>query len=180
MSQTQILASKICPSLLIGDELIISTRNIKTNKKPPKKSASCNCIFKEFVTHDTTDVTLTKDYNGSICEDIISNEFLLENESFSNGVELKHIIKNKNKDCLNGKRVLIFSTNHKLLTLEDLINKSARHKATEYKLKELTLCNLIQEELNIFNSVNIDSFRKGKLSQVPNDNGYITIEKPTK
>lgn len=178
MSRDKILASKVCPSLLIGDKLTISTRNIKTNKKPPKKSNHCNCVFKEFITDDTTDITLAEDYNGLICEDIIFNKFLITNDLFSNDVELKHIIKNKNNDKLNGKRVLIFSTNHKLLSLEEIINKSGRHKATEYKVTDLTLCNLLQEETNIFNSENINIFRKERLSQIPDKDGYIKLEKP--
>lgn len=180
MSQAQILASKICPELLIGEKLLISTRNIKPNKKPPKKSINCNHIFKEFVTDNTTDITLYEDYTGNICEDIIRNEFLINDNSFSNGIELKHLIKNKKNDTLNGNRFLIFSTNHKLLKLEDLINKSGRHKATEYKIKDLTLCNLIEEDVSIFKSKNIDKFRKEKLSQIPNKNGCITIETSTK
>ena len=93
---------------------------------------------------------------------------------------MKHLIKNKKNDTLNGNRFLIFSTNHKLLKLEDLINKSGRHKATEYKIKDLTLCNLIEEDVSIFKSKNIDKFRKEKLSQIPNKNCCITIETSTK
>ena len=38
MSQVQILASKICPALLIGEKLLISSRNIKANKLGFKKT----------------------------------------------------------------------------------------------------------------------------------------------
>lgn len=175
MSQTRILASKICPSLLIGEKVLISTRNIKTNKKPPKKSTSCNCVFKEFITDNTTDVTLHEDYNGNICEEIIKNEFLIEDSIFAKG-KLRQLIKNKKNDTLNGNRFLIFSANSKLLDLGVVVNKSGRHKASEYNLKDLTLCNLIEEDVSIFKSANIDKFRKEKLIQLPDKEGYITIE----
>jgi hypothetical protein len=179
MSQVQILASKICPALLIGEKLLISSRNIKANKKPPKKSINCNCIFKEFITDNTTDITLNEDYDGEICIDIINQDFLIKDSSLSNGVNLKHLLKDRKNDTLNGNRFLIFSTNHKLLSLKNIINKSGRHKATEYKVTDLTLCNLIEEDVSIFKSKNIDKFRKEKLSQIPNEKGCIFIEKPT-
>lgn len=97
----------------------------------------------------------------------------------SNGVNLKHLLKDRKNDTLNGNRFLIFSTNHKLLSLKNIINKSGRHKATEYKVTDLTLCNLIEEDVSIFKSKNIDKFRKEKLSQIPNEKGCIFIEKPT-
>jgi predicted phage tail protein len=120
-------------------------------------------------------VTLHEDYNGNICEDIIKNEFIIDNSIFTKG-NLIQLIKNKKNDTLNGNRFLIFSTNSKLLDLEVVVNKSGRHKASEYNVRDLTLCNLIEEDVSIFKSANIDKFRKEKLIQLPDKEGYITIE----
>jgi hypothetical protein len=66
----------------------------------------------------------------------------------------------------------LFSSNEQEL-------KDTAAKATEYKVTDLTLCNLIEEDVSIFKSKNIDKFRKEKLSQIPNEKGCIFIEKPT-
>lgn len=81
------------PSIINWRKLLISSRNIKANKKPPKKSINCNCIFKEFITDNTTDITLNEDYDGEICIDIINQDFLIKDSSLSNFVNLKHLLK---------------------------------------------------------------------------------------
>jgi len=171
MQQNQIAATKIKPTLIIGNNILISTRNIKSNKKPPKKSEDCQTIFKEFITHDTTDAILLKDYRDSICMDIIENEFL--DEAFDD-ILLKYIILQDKNNSINAKRILIYSSNTKLLKLEKVVNKSHTHKATEYHVKHLTICGIEQEEDRIFQSTIIEKLRKFKMTIEPID-GYYNI-----
>ena len=173
MKQKKISATKIKPSLIIGEDIKISTRNIKSNKKPLKKSEDCDQLFKEFITHDTTDIYLNEDYAGVICNDIISSDFL-DNKDIDEKLLPFIILKSENSH-INAKRVLIYSTNEKLLKLEKLINKSGRHEATEYDVKSLSICGIYQEEDNIFNSNIIDNLRIAKTTIEPSD-GYYTID----
>lgn len=178
MKQKQIAATKIKPTLIIGEDIKISTRNIKSNKKPLKQSEDCSCTFKEFVTHDTTDVYLYEDYTNPVCCDIIDNEFLDNNLCAKKKYFPYIILKDKNAH-INAKRVLVYSTNKKLLRSEKVVNKSATHKATEYKIKTLTICGILQEEKRIFESDIIDKLRKAKMTITP-DNGFYNIDEIVK
>ena len=173
MKQKKISATKIKPSLIIGEDIKLSTRNIKSNKKPLKRSEDCEESFKEFITHDTTDVYLNKDYTDAICHDIISSDFL-DNIDVDEKLLPFIILKSENSH-INAKRVLIYSTNKKLLKLEKLINKSGRHEATEYDVKSLSICGIYQEEDNIFKSNIIDKLRIAKTTIEP-DNGFYKID----
>ena len=178
MKQKQIAATKIRPTLIIGEDIKISTRNIKSNKKPLKRSEDCSCTFKEFVTYDTTDVYLYEDYCKTICCDIIDNEFL-DNTLCSEKKDLPYIILKEKDSHINAKRILVFSTNAKLLKSEKIVHKSATHKATEYKIKTLTICGILQEEKRIFESDIIDKLREAKVTIVPS-NGFYDIDEIVK
>ncbi len=171
MKQDKILATKIKPTLIIGEKIKISTRNIKSNKKPPKKSEDCKNIFKEYITDDTTDAILLEDYTKILCKDILESCFLPENIDDN---MYKHIILQNSNDSINAKRILIYSTNKKLIKLEKVINKSHTHKASEYNIKHLTICGIEQEEDRIFKSNIIDDLRKYRITQEP-DNSYYQI-----
>lgn len=178
MKQSKIAATKIKPTVIIGEDIKISTRNIKSNKKPPKKSEDCGVRFKEFVTDDTTDVLLNESYTKDICEDMIDTDFLDSNNY--NEDNFPYILLTNKNDTINAKRVLIYSSNLKLMKKEKLKNKSHRHKATEYNLKELTICGILQEEENIFQSNIIDKLRKAKQSMKPDEDGFYNIDEVKK
>lgn len=175
MSQSKILATKISPSLLIGEKVKISTRGLKPKKTPPKKSEDCETKFWEYVAEDNTDVTLLKDYtDGNFCEDLISNS-MLSTQILEQNITLENIVLIKAEDTLKGTKFLIYSEEKRLKNSEKVINKTATHKAAEYQANNLTLCYLEREDSNIFRSNLIDKYRAARLTQVPDENGHIEI-----
>lgn len=169
MPVRKIPATKIFPAIMIGKKITFSTRNFKPNGKPPIKSIDCNLRFKKYVTDDNTDALLTEDYNGNICEDLIGiKQADLALPDFT--------ILIKKDDKLNAKRITVQSTNHKLSKEASLKNKSGKHKATYYNITDLTICSILQEEKNIFNSKHFDKIRKLKMDEIITDDGYLLIE----
>jgi hypothetical protein len=172
MSATrQILSTKIKPTLIIGDDLTIFTRNIKSNKKPPKRSEDCDKSFKEFNTYDNSDAVLNEDYTSIICNDLINDELL--EEDIENIIDFSFVILKDKHSSINAKRLQIFSTNTKLLKTKKLINKTSTHKATVYIPNSLTICSIYQEENSIFNHKFIDELRKLKVKEDPKDGYFI-------
>ena len=53
MSTRKFLATKIYPTIMIGNRIKLSTRNFKINGKPPRKSIDCEVRFKKYVTDDS-------------------------------------------------------------------------------------------------------------------------------
>lgn len=179
MSATRkILSTKIKPTIIIGDDLTISTRNIKSNKKPPKRSEDCEDSFKEFSTYDTSDAILNEKYTGNICNDLI-NEELLEAD-IDDVIDFSYVILKDKNDSINAKRLQIFSTNKKLLKTEKLIKKSGAHKATVYTPSSLTICSIFQEENSILSLNFIDELRKLKVKEDPKDGYFILPSDLTK
>ena len=169
MPTRKILATKILPTVMIGEKIAFSTRNFKDNRKPPYQSIDCGVRFKKYVTDDTTDAMLMEDYNGNICEDII--EIKREDLSLP---DFTLLIKKGN--TLNAYRINVLSTNCKLSKEASLYNKSGRHKATSYNITDFTICSILQEEKNIFNSKNIDKLRELKFNEQITNDGYLIIE----
>lgn len=175
MSQDKVLAAKISPSILIGRKVEISSRDFKPKKSPPKKSEDCQTKFWEYTAKDNTDITLLKDYlDTNYCEDIVSSD-MLETEDLKNDVTLNDIVLSREKDTLKGTSFLIYAVENNLKNKEKLINKTGRHKATKYVANDLTICYLELEDSNIFRSGLIDKYRAAKLTQKPNENGYLKI-----
>ncbi len=177
MLQNKILAIKISPSFLIGEKLEISSRDLKPKKTPPKKSEDCDTRFYEYVAEDNTDIKLLEDYlEDNFCEDLISNSmFTLEN--LNQGINLEDITVTKIGNVLKGTKFLIYSKDNKIKSKEKVINKSGRHKAEKYIVKDLTICYLEKEDSNIFKSSNIDLYRTARLTQKQNKDGYLEISK---
>jgi hypothetical protein len=169
MSTRRYLATKISPTILIGEDIEFSTRNFKTSKKPPSKSIDCNDRFKKYVTDDNTDALLNETYTGSKCTDIIGI-------NYDDLTLPEYTILLKKGDKINAKRIHVESINHNLEKEAKVINKTGTHKATSYNIKELTICSIKQEELNIFNNKNFDRLKALKLSGNITNDGYIEID----
>lgn len=169
MTLRKIPATKICPTIMIGDDINLSTRNFKINGRPPRKSVDCKVRFKKYVTDDNSDALLEKDYTGNKCEDITG----LAYTDFSLP---KYTIFLKKGDSINAKRFSIESTNQKLVKIASVAHKTATHKATFYKIKDLTICSILQEEANIFENNSIDKLREMKSQEIITQDGYIEIE----
>ena len=169
MPKRQFPATKIIPTIMIGDDIDFSTRNFKNRGKPPFRSKDCKKLFKKYVTDDTTDAILRKDYLDNKCQDITGIDYdTLKNPEYT--------ILVKQNDSMNAKRLEVVSSHLSLNNLEDLHNKSGRHKATSYNIKDLTICSIKEEEGNIFHSKFIDQLRILKASENITAEGYLIIE----
>lgn len=101
--------------------------------------------------------------------------FTLEN--LNQGINLEDITVTKIGNVLKGTKFLIYSKDNKIKSKEKVINKSGRHKAEKYIVKDLTICYLEKEDSNIFKSSNIDLYRTARLTQKQNKDGYLEISK---
>ncbi len=169
MSNRKFPATKIYPTIMIGKDIRLSTRNFKTRGKPPKKSIDCSKRFKKYVTDDNTDAALMKDYNENKCEDITGLKY--DDFTFP-----QYTILLKEGDKINAKRILIESSNQKLSKDASVSSKTGTHKANFYNIKDLTICSIMYEELNIFKNQNIDRLREMKQEELITPDGYLVIE----
>lgn len=101
-------ASKISPTFLMGNSLLVETRDLKFSKKPPKVSHDCNARFYEYTTKDNSTITLLETYEGKFCKDLI-NEKLLSECSLKN-IELKDLIITKKDKQLSGSKIIIYTS----------------------------------------------------------------------
>lgn len=166
MNNRKFLATKIYPTIMIGNRIKLSTRNFKINGKPPRKSIDCEARFKKYVTDDNSDALLEEDYLGNQCEDItglISADLLTP----------EYTVLLKKGDKINAKRFSIESTNQKLAKIAVVAHKTATHKATFYNIKDLTICSIFQEEANIFEHKSIDKLRDMKSKEIITKDGCI-------
>jgi len=169
MSNRKFLATKISPTVMIGNRIKLSTRNFKINGKPPRKSIDCKVRFKKYVTDDNSDALLEEDYLENQCEDITG----LTSADLETP---KYTILVKKGDSINAKRFLIESTNQKLGKIAIVAHKTATHKATFYNIKDLTICSILQEESNIFEHRSINKLRDMKARGEITKDGFIEIE----
>ena len=169
MSKRKFLATKISPTVMIGNRMELSTRNFNTTKKPPRKSVDCEARFKRYVTDDNSDASLEEDYLGNQCEDITG----LTSADISSP---EYTILLKKGDKINAKRFSIESTNQKLAKIAKVTQKTGTHKASFFHIKDLTICSILQEEANIFEHRSIDKLKDMKARGEITKDGFIEIE----
>lgn len=164
-------ASKVSPTFLIGNSLLLETRDLKFSKKPPKLSHNCNARFYEYIAKDNSTITLLETYEGDFCKDIINENFL--SKCSLKNIELKDLIITKKDTQLSGSKIVIYTSQKKVKT--EVINLTGRHKSQRAKINCLTLCFLELEQTGILNSKLLPNFKELRLNQKPNLDGRLTL-----
>ncbi|MGJ0377329.1 hypothetical protein [Aliarcobacter cryaerophilus] len=160
MKTRKILASKIAPSSIIGEQVEIISRHIvlpfqKIQYKPKEKNCEDIKFFFTGKIIDNSEVIIKK---------------ITERTCFENNFTLK-----KENDKIKGIEISIKSSDKVRENDITKVKESGRHNAQRLSLSKFTFAELIKEERDIINSSNYKELKeiKIKIESKINNNTFI-------